>query len=141
MRRILTAVLGLCCGLTVACDQLGMVGGLAARHDAENRVRTVLKSWQVGPDGNQTDPQLAICQWARGVVLISNLTELGKAQDAFEVWRGQKGYAYRPIQTFEVTGTSVVPDTDPPEVRVDVVIDGKPMAMLVVAEEHIRWAP
>lgn len=140
MTRTVTLLLAVLCVLGTACDQLGKVGGLTARHDAENRVRTMLQGWQAGPDGQETNLQTAVCQWARGVMVIADLVELGRAQEAFETWRGRLGYSYRPIGSFEITGTSVVPGSDPPVVRVETVIDGHPAAMLVQSRERIRWA-
>ena len=142
MRAMRVAAAVTMCGVVLAgCDVASSVGGLSARTTAETRVRTVLNGWSVGADGRESDLQTAICQWYRGVNVISDLGELGRAQSAFERWRGEAGYRFEPIQSFEIVGAEVVGEGDPVPVRVEVVIDGRPMAMLVVPRDPIRWAP
>lgn len=137
--RVVTAAA--VCAITVAgCDLVPAVGELSARKTAETRARTVLNGWRVGADGRESNLQTAICQWYRGVNRIADMGEFGKAQSRFEVWRGEKGLQFKPIESFEITGAAVESADDPARVRVEVVIDGRPMAMLVTAREPIRWA-
>jgi len=138
-RAVAMAALGAI--VVTGCDLVPAVGDLSARKTAETRVRSVLTGWRVGADGRESNLQTAVCQWYRGVNAIADLDELARAQSAFETWRGEKGLRFRPIEAFEITGARVEGAEAPARVRVDVVIDGRPLAMLVTTREPIRWAP
>ncbi len=141
MRAGAVTVAALCAIAVTGCDLAPAVGDLSARTTAQTRVRSVLNGWRVGADGRESNLQTAVCQWYRGVNAIADLDELARAQSGFETWRGEKGLQFQPIQTFEITGAEVDSAEAPARVRVDVVVDGRPMAMLVTSREPIRWAP
>ena len=104
---------------------------------AKLRVTTILEGVKRDGGGTGTDIQTSMCQWRKGVPLISDPAELAKTSDDFSQWCRDKGID-RKIESYEVVSAEPVAGKDGTYL-VKVKIEGSPRKMLVPDGQQIRW--
>lgn len=123
-----------------ACGLIeGAVKSSAIKSQTKNRVETILTGIKEQGGGTGTKIQTAICMWWADKMVISDLRELGDAQDAFERWQKEAGI-YPRISSFEVGDVEVLENTDVPTAIVSGTINGKAFKMKVPKRGRVSWA-
>jgi hypothetical protein len=107
--------------------------------EAETRVLHVLASMQKAGDTTSLDLQEGVCRWYNGKRYIGDAMEMEAALDGFDRWRRARNVYNRRIASYEITGSEVVPDSDPPAAVVTVTIEGKSHQILVPEDRPMSW--
>ena len=122
----------------LGCDFLEYgPGGNTA--EAESRVLHVLASMQKAGDTTGLEIQEGLCRWYNGKRLIGDALAFDEAVTGFDRWRRERNVYNRKIASYEITGSTEVPDSDPPAVIVDVTIEGKAHQIMVPEDSPMSW--
>lgn len=122
-----------------ACGLIeGAIKGSAVERQTKNRVNIILTGIKEEGGGSGTKLQTAISMWWADKMLISDLRELGDAQDAFERWQ-REANIYPKISSFEVEEAEIVEDADVATAIVSGTINGKAFKMKVPSRGRVSW--
>lgn len=125
---------------STGCDtDVLMYGSNPEVKRAEQRVSAVLDGMQTGGDGIGEDLQLSICKWYTGAAFIGGEKSLDTAWLEFDDWRQAKGLYNKKIGSYEIVESSLVDGSDPVEVTMTLMIDGRQHRILVPEGVPIRW--
>ena len=122
------------------CDPEALIYGPDAKvRKAEERLDMVIGGMNKHDDYDG-DLQAAICMWNHGAPIMTLDGSLDKAWTDFDDWVRKKGLYGTKIKSYEIVESTLVPESQPLTVSIDVELNGKKYTVLVPEGAQIRWA-